>query len=223
MKRMLRLIFFCSFFLLNGCGAASEVITSYEENYEIIGVEKENLLENMSDTIYQSIERNHSGAQEVILNVIDKYGNDLTLPEGRYEISGGYSGDIEIRDEEGKLLLTEIIAPSPLGVESVTVDLNGSHILHVDGFKEVMITPVPTESSTELTTGIWEVGKDIEAGNYSVTGGALGNLVIFEKGEEPQVYEIIGGEPTMAIDVQLKTGQKIKISGLIMAQFEQKH
>lgn len=222
MKKVLGLIFFSSFFVLNGCGEVSEVITSYQENYEIIGAEKEKLLENISDTIYESIERNHSDAKEVILNVIDKHGNDLILPEGRYEISGGYSGDIEIRDEKGKLLLTEIIAPPSLGVESVTVDLNGSHILHVGGFEGVVITPVTTESSTELTTGIWEVGKDIEAGDYTVTGSALGNLLIFEKEKDPQVYEIIGGEPATAIDVQLRAGQKLKISGLIMAQFELK-
>lgn len=222
MKRILSPFFFCSFFLLSGCGEVSEVITSYKKNYEIIGVEKERLLENMSDTIYESIERDQSEAKEVILDVIDKHGNVLTLPEGRYEISGGYSGTIEIHDAEGKLLLTEIIAPSPLGVESVTVDLNGSHILHVSGFNGVTITPVATERSTQLTTGIWEVGKDIEAGNYSVTGNVLGNLFIFEKGKEPQVYEIINGEPATEIDVQLQTGQKLKLSGLVMAQFHHK-
>ncbi|WHT47853.1 hypothetical protein QNH10_17450 [Sporosarcina thermotolerans] len=48
--------------------------------------------------------------------------------------------------------------------------------------------------ATELTAGIWEVGLDIEAGEYIVSMDyGLGYLEIHEKDKEPILYEIIGG------------------------------
>src|SRR5690606_39763555 len=52
-------------------------------------------------------------------------------------------------------------------VHGITVDLNGEHAVHIDGFDEVFITPVETQITKELHAGIWEVGKDIEIGRAS--------------------------------------------------------
>lgn len=63
----------------------------------------------------------------------------------------------------------------------------------------------------ELTAGIWEVGKDIEAGNYSVIPGtdfAFGYLQIFEEGEPPRVFEFLNGPPKSGMDIQLKDDRK---------------
>ncbi|GEM_PF-5025968 len=211
---MISLLFF------TGCQPQpSEKVLSYQTNYEITGDEKEKLLENMSESIYDSIDRTNAMAKEMVVDAIYKEGKDITVPEGRYQISGQLSGNVYIRDENGGLLLHELIAPPPLGIETITVDLSGSHIIHVNSFEQVFITPVETKVSTDLSTGIWEVGKDIKEGTYVVTGDDLGYLQIFEKGQSPHIYEVIGGDSGTKIDVLLKKGQKLKITGTTQLHF----
>lgn len=222
MKIPIFLMFFASLFVFSGCESHSEEALLYEENYEITGSEKEELVGEISETIYDSIDRSNANAKEVIIDAIYNEGEDLSLPEGRYHITGQLTGNVSIRDREGKELFHALLAPPPLGVDSVTVDVSNTHVVHVDGFEEVHITPAPTQLATELNTGIWEVGKDIEEGQYVVTGNELGYLQVFEKGKSPQVYEVIGGNGATKMNVQLKNGQKLVITDLLNIKFESK-
>jgi hypothetical protein len=205
--------------ILSGCQEPSEKVLHYQENYEIIGTERDEIISNVSDTLYDSIDRSNSGAKEIVIDAIYKHGKKVTPPEGRYQIYGSLTGNVHIRDHQGELVLYELIGPSPYGVESITVDLNGSQTVEVGGFEQVSIMPVATESSHELTAGIWEVGRDIEPGHYKVTGQSLGHLQIFEQGTSPQVYEVIGGDTQSTSTVQLKEGQKLRITGLSSVVF----
>lgn len=222
MKIPILLILFASLLVFSGCETRSEEVLSYEENYEITGTEKEEMVGNISETIYNSIDRSNRNAKEVIIDVIYNEGKDISLPEGRYEISGQLTGNVYIRDKEGNELFHALLAPPLLGVERVFVDVSNEHIVHVDGFEEVYITPASTQLTSELSSGIWEVGKDIEEGNYEVTGNDLGYLQIFEKGKSPQVYEVIGGDGANTITVQLKNGQKLVIKNLLNLKFTAK-
>lgn len=219
MRKVIISTFIASLFVLNGCSQQlSDKVLSYQENFEIIGAEREEIIGNISDTIYESIDRSNSEATNVIVDPILQEGNDVTLPEGRYEIVAQIAGNVFVRDEQGELLFRDIIAPPPFGVGKVTVNVNGKHTIHVDGFEQAFITPVPTQLSNELSPGIWEVGKDIEAGSYSVTGDGFGYLQIFEQGESPKVFEVLG-DSSQTIAIHLKDGQKLKITRVSTVQF----
>ncbi|WP_052345877.1 hypothetical protein [Paucisalibacillus sp. EB02] len=228
MKQVIFLIFFISILVLSGCGQKpSEKVLAYQENNEIIGPEKDEIIGEVSDTIYDSIDRSNSEAEEIFLGPIEGLGEDITPPEGRYRISADMppdgspqSGRILVYDEAGVLLLSEIIDYSFTG--SVTVDLNGSHTVHIDGLDYAMLIPVETQSSNDLSAGIWEVGKDIEAGKYSVflTEFGFGDLQIFEKDKSPRLFEFLDTTTETAVEIELKEGQKLKISGLYSLSFE---
>lgn len=211
---MKRIIVIISLLILSGCQEPSDKTSKYQENFEITGSEKEDLIKNTSDTIYESINRENSGSKEVTIEAIYKEGKDVILPEGRYQITGKLTGNVYINDRQGGLLFHDLIGPPPLGVESITIDVNGSHILHVDGFEQVVITPVRTKPTTELTSGIWKVGKDIEAGNYTITGNDLGYIEVFEQDNDPQVFEVIGNESQSITELELKSEQIIRVTGV---------
>ncbi|WP_040977852.1 hypothetical protein [Oceanobacillus jeddahense] len=85
------------------------------------------------------------------------------------------------------------------------------------------MTPEDTHISNELTAGISEVGKGIEPGSYSIAleeGDAAGYLEIFEEGESPKVFEVLVNPLEPDIDVTLREGQKIRISGVYHVLFE---
>ena len=235
MKRMLLLIFIASLFVLIGWGQQpSEKLQAYQENNEIIGSEKDEIIGEVSETIYDTIDRSNSKAEEIFIGPIEGLGEDVTPPEGRYRISTGeppvtedgavmmvpQSGRVLVYDVAGVLLLSEIIDYSFVG--SVTLDLDGSHTVHIDGLDDAMIIPVDTVVSNDLSAGIWEVGKDIEAGNYSVfpTEFGFGDLQIFEKGKSPRLFEFLDTTPDTAVEVELKEGQKLKVSSLYSLTFE---
>ncbi|MEN2767599.1 hypothetical protein [Ornithinibacillus xuwenensis] len=230
MKRMIGLVFVTSLSVLIGCQEQpSEKVLHYQANNEIIGIEKEEIIGDISDTIYDSIDRSNLEAKEVFIHPIEGKGEDIVLPEGRYVIGIGevldglpQSGRILVYDDEGQLLLNELV-DSAYGVNSVTLDLNGVHKVHIDGLDQALIVPASTQISNELTAGIWEVGKDIEAGKYSVIAAsefAFGDLQVFEEGESPKLYEILNSSTDSKIEIELKKGQKLKISGLSYLKFE---
>src|SRR5690606_25209409 len=174
MKRVLFLVLIIGLFVLSGCGQEpSEIVLAYQENSEIIGSEKDSIIGEVSDTIYDSIDRSNAKAEEIFLGPIEGQGVDITPPEGRYRISADMppdgmpqSGRILVHDEEGVLLLSEIIDYS--FAVSVTVDLSGSHTVHIDGLDYAMLIPGETEVSDDRAAGSWEVGKEIAARNYSI-------------------------------------------------------
>lgn len=226
MKRMLFLIFISSLFVLIGCNdEPSEKVLRYQENNEIIGPEKDEIIGDISDTIYDSIDRSNAKATEIFIHPVEAPGEQVIPPEGRYTIGpsmnadGSHtmqSGRVVVYDEDEALLIEEVL----MEFGNVTVDLNGSHTVHVDGFTQAILTPVDTKMSNELYPGIWEVGKDIEAGNYSIHAEyGFGDLEIFEEGLPPRLFEILNTTPESMIDIQLKDGQKLKITG-VGIQFE---
>lgn len=225
-------MFITCLFVLIGCShEPSEKVLRYQENNEIIGKERDEIIGEYSDTIYESIDRSNSKATEMMIGPIEGTGEDITPPEGRYTItsvpaSDGFpqSGRVLVYDEDGVLLIDELIDYS-FGVGSVTVNLNGTHTVHVDGLDEVLFTPVTTQISNELSAGIWEVGQDIEPGDYYVYAAsdfAFGDLHIFEEGESPKVFEFLNTSPESKIELQLKEGQKLRVSGLSLLHFEPK-
>ncbi|WP_284139076.1 MULTISPECIES: hypothetical protein [unclassified Virgibacillus] len=224
MRKAIIFIALLGLITLSACQQPSETVIRYQENFEIIGEEKEAMVGNISETIYDSIDRSNAAAKEVQLAPIAQDGEEVTLPEGRYQISGQITGNIYIRDEAGKLLFHEVIAPYPSGVERVTIDVNNSHTVRVDGFEEVFITPVATKLSTELTTGIWEVGKDVKEGIYRVASSGFGSFIIFKQGESPRVHELFSSHENRetTFDVHLQKGQRIIVSGATMVQLEKK-
>ena len=232
MKRMLYLMFITCLFVLNGCShEPSEKVLRYQDNNEIIGPERDKIIGEYSDTIYESIDRNNSKATEMMIGPIEGTGEDITPPEGRYTItsvpgSDGFpqSGRVLVYDEYGILLIDELIDYA-FGVGSVTVNLNGTHTVHVDGLDEVLIVPATTQIMNELSAGIWEVGIDIEAGDYYVYADseiAFGDLHIFEEGKSPRVFEFLNTSPESKIELQLIEGQKLRVSGLSILHFEPK-
>ncbi|WP_077602653.1 hypothetical protein [Oceanobacillus sojae] len=223
-KRMYFLIVLICFFALTGCSqdsSGSEKVLSYQENNEIIGEEREEIVGEVSDTMYESIDRSNTEAEEIVIGPVSGDGEEIIPPEGRYSIGMGFdgspqSGRVLVYDEEG-ILLIEALLDGSYGVGSITVDLNGSHTVYVDGVDELILIPEETNISNELTAGISEVGKDIEPGNYSVVtdlDSGMGYLEIFEEGEQPKVFEILIDPLEPDIDVELKEGQKVKITGL---------
>ena len=227
MRKIPFILFILSLFVLTGCNRLfheppSEKVMRYQENYEIIGNEKDEMLDNVSELIFETSDRSNLLAEEVVIGVVGNEGKEIKVPSGRYQIIGNVTGTVDIRDENGDLLFHDILG-SPYGVPSITVDLNDTHTIRMDGgLEQVHVSPVSTQLSTELTAGIWEVGLDIKKGTYSVTTPrGLGSLQIFDPNEDPKVYEVIGGTfSATKSDVQLSDGQKLRINGISMIHFQ---
>lgn len=206
---------------LSGCNqeSPSKKAIQYQENYEIVGSEKDELLGNVSDAIFKTSDRSNKGAEELFIKDVSK--GEISVPSGRYRIAGEMTGNVYIHDENGNLLYHAIVG-SPYGVESITVDLDETDTITMDGFDQAYVMPAETQLSTELTAGIWEVGTDIEAGDYAISSPyGLGYLQIFDQNEDPVVFEVIGGgfEGTES-DIQLRNGQKLRITDISMIHFE---
>ncbi len=127
-----------------------------------------------------------------------------------------------IYDEDDNLLVREIVGEKA-GVPTLTADIDSTFTILFDGgYDAVTIVPVKTELSTELTTGIWDVGLDIEPGNYTISiPHGYGLVQIFEEGKDPQLFELTKGGLTNSKSlVQLKEGQKVRVSKVPVVYFE---
>ena len=214
--------------MLTGCGRLLNApsynnMTAIEKNSEIVGDEKNEIVGNISKTIFDSVDRANLKAETYETGVIEKSGMEVKVPEGRYIIFAGMAGNVFVYDEQGDLVIRELF-DGFYGVDSLTIDIRDDYTVFFDGGNEgATIMPAETIISNELTPGIWEVGVDIEAGKYSISvgEGVLGHLQIFELDKEVQVYELIGGGTTRTeSDVQLVDGQKLKITGIKFIQFK---
>ncbi|WP_432357767.1 hypothetical protein [Sporosarcina sp. UB5] len=212
--------------LLTGCQhlqqSKFEKNGPYEKNFEIIGSEKDALIGKVNPAIFNTVNRSNENAKNLERVVLTKKGTKVTLQPGRYTISGYPVGNIFIYDENDDLVTREIVGYVG-GVNSLTVDIEETYTVFADGgYDNVSFAPMPTALFTELSAGIWEVGLDIESGEYIVTSpSGLGYLEIHEREKEPLLFEIIGGDPIRSESrVQLKDGQKLRIKHLSVVNFE---
>lgn len=228
MNRSVLFLLVIALFVGAGCehgafqDSPSEKVLRYKENFEIIGSEKDNMIGNVNPALFTTSDRSNALAEEVQLPVVPQKGEEVKLPSGRYSITGNPTGNVFILDGNGELLLREIVG-SYAGVGTLTVDIDEAYTIRVDGgYDSVSILPVATRLSTELTAGIWEVGLDIEAGDYKVTTPyGLGYLQILDKNDDPKVYELIGGTySSTKSSLHLNEGQKLRITGLSLIQFQ---
>lgn len=225
MKRLSFIALLFVSIILSGCNqqVVSEKVLTYQENREIIGDEKEKKIGTVSQSIYETSDRSNTNAFTVDIPLERKKGGEVSLPSGRYVIEGNPTGNIYVYDEKGELLYREILGF--VGVPSITLDINETHRIVADGgFDSVLVSPTSTQLLTSLSAGVWDVGLDIEPGIYSVSAGyGMGYLHIFEKNEEPQLFELISSQwaSTEAM-VELKKGQKLKITGTGMLNFNDK-
>jgi hypothetical protein len=221
---------FISLLFLSGCtssvfqAAPSEKAKSYQENYEIIGQEKEEMLEemNISETIFDISDRDKTDEEMEEDNSFDVVNKgEFTLPAGRYWFTGETSGNIFIYDEEGQLLIHEIIGYP--GVLGFFADVNESHTIKIDGLETASaFLGWEKETSSELDAGIWHVGLDIEPGSYTISAaGGFGHVIILEPNGETQVFEMIGSRSVSTeSEIELKEGQVMRVIGISSVEIE---
>jgi hypothetical protein len=221
---------FISLLFLSGCtssvfqAAPSEKAKSYQENHEIIGDEKEEMLEemNISETIFDISDRDKTDEEMEEDNSFDVVNKkEFTLPAGRYWFTGEISGNIYIYDEEGKLLIHEIIGYP--GVLGFFADVNESHTIKIDGLETASaFLGWEKETSTELDAGIWHVGIDIEPGNYTISAaGGFGHVIILDPNGETQIFEMIGSRSVSTeSEIELKEGQVMRVTGISSLEIE---
>ncbi|MCG3088738.1 hypothetical protein [Sporosarcina cyprini] len=224
-KKIAFSMFIC-LFILSGChnlqGSNSEMRSAYADNFEISGTTKEEIIGTVHPAIFTTVDRSNKEAIRKYGPVSSKNGIKLKTGAGRYELSGFPTGTISIFDQDNNLLLHEIVGDKA-GSPTVTADIDSTFsILFDGGYNAITLQPVKTTLSTELTTGIWDVGLDIEPGDYTISiPEGHGFVHIFEQGEDPRLYELFGGGLTnTASTVQLKKGQKVRVSKTSTVYFE---
>ncbi|WP_252502308.1 hypothetical protein [Sporosarcina sp. Marseille-Q4943] len=224
-KGMLIGISICMLFL-SGChnlqGKKSEMISVYAENYEITGSTRDEIIGKVHQAIFTTVDRSNEEAKRMYGAVPTKKGVTLNIEAGRYELTGYPSGNIFIYDKDDNLLVREIVGEKA-GVPTLTADIDSTFSIFFDGgYNTINIEPVATMLSTELTAGIWDVGLDIEPGNYTMSiPNGHGFVQIFEEGTDPRLFELLGGGLTNSKSlVQLKEGQKVCVSKVPVVYFE---
>ena len=102
--------------MLSGCHplqqSESDKTDPYEQNFEIVGSEKDELIGKVNPAIFTTVDRSNEGAELVESAVYTKEGVKVTLQPGRYTISGYPAGNIFIYDENGDLVIREIVGHS---------------------------------------------------------------------------------------------------------------
>lgn len=152
------------------------------------------------------------------------------IKPGRYKITtlDGQSGNFFIYENETEEypFVNFILENNGfgLGVEEANFDIQDGQVIELSGMDNVIFEPVESEIKTELTTGVWVVGVDVEVGTYVATTAedTSGNLFVYENGDYPDGYPttnaVLGkGENNIGserIQLKLKDGQVIVISGI---------
>ncbi|MFC5604156.1 hypothetical protein [Sporosarcina koreensis] len=218
-------LFICML-ILSGChnlqGTQSEKRIVYADNYEITGTTRDEIIGKVHPAIFTTVDRSNKEAKRGFGPMPTKRGAKPTIETGRYELTGIPSGNIYIYDKDDNLLVQEIVG-NKAGVPTLTVDIDSTFSVFFDGgYNTVTIEPVRTKLSTELTAGIWDVGLDIEPGDYTIsTPNGYGFVQILEQGKDPRLFELMGGGLINSKSlVQLKEGQKVRVSKVSVVFFE---
>ncbi|REB06119.1 hypothetical protein DVB69_14405 [Sporosarcina sp. BI001-red] len=206
------------FLLLVGCQAkhipTTEQAVRYEQNYELLGDEKDELIKLVNPALFTTVDRSNPQAEAVSVPVVPKTGEELKLKTGRYMITGYPTGNIYVFDAQGKEILREIVGDYA-GAGSLTVSIDESYTVRADGgYDSVEVFLSPTSLNTELSAGVWEVGTDIKAGKYTISvDQGYGILQILEKEKDAILYELVGGTiGRTESTVQLKEGQWLRVT-----------
>ncbi|MCL2739933.1 MAG: hypothetical protein FWE47_01885 [Oscillospiraceae bacterium] len=160
----------------------------------------------------------------------------VTLGEGDYivgeKIAAGRYMATNGGNDFGSLIVYELDTNIPevsevLGYFSETAYVPCVALTLIDGQRirivkldNIVFKPLKTELLSELTTGVWEAGLDIEPGTYEVSSkeAVWGSITILE-GIKPAGYVRLKEEMPKGI-VTLKAGQTIRISGIPTVVFE---
>lgn len=167
--------------------------------------------------------RDNSSAKETDLGT-GSFIVGTDIPAGRYVCSSKSSGNFIVQDGQMPVV-NEILGGGDFGVDSVTVDLLNNQVINISGMPNVNFKPAETALRTELTTGEWVVGLDIEPGRYICEPlEGSGNFNVYD-GSFPTVNEILGsasGFGVPSVTATLKEGNVVKISGLKTVKFTAK-
>jgi hypothetical protein len=220
------ILFLFNVMILSGCtyifqAVPSEKAESYQNNYEIIGEEKDEMIEEMmiSETIFDISDRDNMEMEDPYYFDVNNE-EEFTLPPGRYWFTGEISGNIYIYDKEDKLLIHEIIGMP--GVMGFAADVDDSHTIRIDGLESAAAMPLPAEISNELHTGIWHAGTDIEPGRYTIrTVGGFGHVIILEPDADAHIFEMLRSQSVESeSEIEIRDGQVVRITGISSVEFE---
>lgn len=167
--------------------------------------------------------RDNSSAKETNLGA-GSFIVGTDIPAGRYVCTAKGMGNFIIQEEEMPVV-NEILGGDDYGVKSVTIDLISNQTINISGISNVNFKPAETVLKTELTTGDWVVGIDIEPGRYTCEPlNGTGNFFIYDSGF-PVVNEILSTQADLgvpSVTANLKDGNIIKISGINTVKFTAK-
>ena len=112
-KRMTIALLFAVLLVLVGCERVLNApsfnnMTAHEKNSEVIGEERDKIVGKVSQTIFDAVDRDKSKGQSIGVVDIPKSGKRAFVPEGRYIISTGDSGNVVVFDLQGDPLISEM-------------------------------------------------------------------------------------------------------------------
>ncbi|WP_416148279.1 hypothetical protein ACM26V_18930 [Salipaludibacillus sp. HK11] len=220
--------------VLTACQSESESMTSSTENNEI-EIESESIPETEIDS--ENADKENDSEEESAISEeaisLDEgsYVVGEDFPADRYKITSSSSGNLFVENNSAGGSVSEILEDEGLnlGVPSVTVNLYDGAEVEITGFEQGIFTPVENRTvSDTLTTGAWEVGTDINEGNYEViaSGTRSGKVMIYEKDNKLPLYdELIDpdgefGPETLTVD--LKDGQILRVNVTQELTFQEK-
>lgn len=129
----------------------------------------------------------------------------ITVPKGEATIKGD------------KMNVTIGAKKSSNHVTSYTMELKKGDRLTINKKTKVRFQPIDhmnRAGQTDLTAGVWEVGTDLEPGNYRIakTSNTNSGMVQVEDEANGQIENVPGDQQGSVVDqqVQLKKGQQIR-------------
>lgn len=144
-------------------------------------------------------------------------GEDIA--PGRYEITttDGQNRNLFINKEDDNSHVNAILGDSNISVSRVSFYLTGGEEIEIKGMDLVIFTPLEAgKDLTQIHSGNWIVGVDVEPGTYIATtvDGASGNLFVYNQDGRPVTNEILGvNELDMGVEkVQLKLEEGFEIN-----------
>ena len=156
-------------------------------------------------------------------------GEDIA--PGCYEITttDGQNGNLFINKEDANSHVNAILGDSNISVSRVSFYLTGGDEIEIKGMDLVIFTPLEAgKDLTQIHSGNWNVGLDVEPGTYIATTipGDSGNLFVHDENDRTVVNEILGttefGSGVERVQLKLKEGYEIHIMSLKQVNLEKR-